>query len=120
MLANKSGFTLIELLIALSVFAILAGITSSTLFYVFNTRTRLMIQADKMDELQMAFILLEKTISQAAVRPIYSENMQRFAPLIGNFNYVEFTHAGINQITSGEKNSSLRRVAFVCVNHNLI
>ena len=53
-MTRVKGFTLIEILIALTVFAILATITSSTLYYAFNTRTRVNEQSERLSTLQLA------------------------------------------------------------------
>ncbi|NYQ85965.1 GspJ family T2SS minor pseudopilin variant LspJ, partial [Escherichia coli] len=69
MIKNK-GFTLIEILIALTVFAILATITSSTLYYAFNTRTRVNAQAERLNALQLAISIIQQDTSQTVERAI--------------------------------------------------
>jgi general secretion pathway protein J len=114
------GFTLIEILIALSIFAILATITSSTLYYAFNTRTRVNAQADQMSKLQLAISIVQQDILQIAERAIRGNDMRLFPVFIGQAHYVEFTRDGLTNPQSREKRSTLKRVAFACEEGKLI
>lgn len=113
------GFTLIEILIALAVFAILATITSSTLYYAFNTRIRVNEQSKHLDSLQLAVSLLQQDITQIIDRPIRSNEMRLVSAFIGRSNYVEFTRDGDTNPQSMEKRSTLKRIAYLCQNHTL-
>ncbi|WP_133135451.1 GspJ family T2SS minor pseudopilin variant LspJ [Legionella rowbothamii] len=117
---KKSGFTLIEVLIALAVFAILASITSSTLYYAFNTRTRVNEQSERLSALQLTISIVQQDISQTAERAIRGNDMRLFPIFIGRPDYVEFTRDGDVNPGSVEKRSSLKRVALVCQNNSLL
>ncbi|MDR3501960.1 MAG: GspJ family T2SS minor pseudopilin variant LspJ [Legionella sp.] len=117
---KESGFTLIEVLIALAVFAILASITSSTLYYAFNTRTRVNEQSERLSGLQLAISIVQQDISQTAERAIRGNDMRLFPIFIGRPDYVEFTRDGDVNPGSVEKRSSLKRVALVCQNGSLL
>ncbi|MBA2647990.1 MAG: GspJ family T2SS minor pseudopilin variant LspJ [Legionella sp.] len=114
------GFTLIELLIALMIFAILATITASTLYYAFNNRARVNIQAKRLSTLQLAIGLIQQDCLQAQERAIRTNNMQLIPEFVGRKNYFELTREGNINPQSMEKRSTLRRIALLCVNNHLI
>ncbi|AWN74491.1 GspJ family T2SS minor pseudopilin variant LspJ [Legionella anisa] len=114
------GFTLIEILIALTIFAILATITSSVLYNAFTTRARVNEQSERLNELQLAISLIQQDTRQTVERPIRSNEMQLLPAFIGQKNYVEFTRDGNINPGSIEKRSTLKRVAYVCQQGALI
>lgn len=116
---NK-GFTLLEILIALTIFAILATITSSSLYYAFNTRNLVNIQANRLNELQLAISIIEQDTLQIADRAIRGNEMREFPLLVGQSEYVEFTRDGIVNPQNLEKRSTLKRVALLCIDGSLI
>ncbi len=111
---QNKGFTLIELLIALTLFAILATITSSSLYYAFNTRTKVNLQADRLSELQLAISMIEQDTAQVVARATRGNEMRLFPTLIGQPHYVEFTRDGLINPNSLEQRSTLKRVAYLC------
>lgn len=117
---TSRGFTLIEILIALAIFALLASITSSSLYYAFNTRTRVNEQSNQLSELQMAISIMQQETTQAIERSIQSADEHSFPVFIGQSRYVEFTHDGIVNPQYNEQRSTLKRVALLCVNGNFI
>ena len=119
MKANK-GFTLVELLIALAVFAILATITTSTLYYAFRTRTHVNEEADRLNKIQLAISIIQQDTKQALERPIRGNEMRLFAAFIGQDHYAEFTRDGNVNPDSLEQRSNLLRVAILCQNNNLV
>jgi general secretion pathway protein J len=114
------GFTLIEILIALTVFAILATITSSTLYYAFTARTRVNEQAERLNALQLAISIIQQDISQTVDRPIRGNEMRLFPGFIGQTQYLEFTRDGVINPESIEKRSTLKRIALVCQEGKLL
>lgn len=114
------GFTLIEILIALTVFAILATITSSTLYYAFTARTRVNEQADRLNTLQLAVSIIQQDISQIIERPIRGNEMRLFPAFVGQPQYLEFTRDGVINPGSIEKRSNLKRIALVCQDNKLL
>lgn len=114
MMRLDKGFTLIEILIALTVFAILATITSSSLYYAFDTRTRVNIQAEHLNSLQLAVSLIQQDISQVVERAIRGNEMHLFPIFVGQPQYMEFTRDGNFNPQSVDKRSSLKRIALVC------
>lgn len=117
---NIKGFTLIEILIALTVFAIIAGITSSTLYYAFNTRSRVNEQSDHLSILQLAVSLIQQDTAQTADRAVRANDLRLFPVFIGRSDYMEFTRDGDINPGSIEKRSTLQRVAYVCQANALI
>lgn len=114
------GFTLIEILIALMIFAILATITSASLYNTFNTRARVNEKVQRLSGLQLAMSLLQQDFLQALERPIRSNDMQLLPAFVGEPNMVEFTRDGNINPNSMEKRSSLKRIALVCQGNRLI
>lgn len=114
------GFTLIEILIALTIFAILATITSSTLFYAFNSRTRVNIQADRLNALQLAVSLIQQDTKQIVERAVRGNDMRLFPVFVGQPQYLELTRDGVVNPNNFEKRSTLGRVALTCENDKLL
>lgn len=117
---SKQGFTLIEVLIALSVFAILATITSTALYHAFNTRARVNQQADKLNALQLAISILSRDTEQVVERRIRGNEMRLFPSFVGLPRYYEFTRDGFINPDALEARSTLKRVALICKNNQLI
>lgn len=115
-----SGFTLIEILIALTVFAILATITSSSLYYAFNARTRVNAQAEQLNTLQLAVSIIQQDISQTVERAVRGNEMRLFPVFVGQTQYLEFTRDGSVNPQSVDKRSTLKRVALVCEDGKLL
>ncbi|MDI9819496.1 MULTISPECIES: GspJ family T2SS minor pseudopilin variant LspJ [unclassified Legionella] len=114
------GFTLLEILIALSVFAILATITASTMYYAFNIKERVIQQADRLNNLQLAMILIERDTTQVIPRPVRGNDMHLFPAFAGQPQYLEFTRDGIVNPGSAEKRSTLKRIAYICRANQLL
>lgn len=117
---KTSAFTLIEVLIALVVFAILATITSSAMYYAFTTRSRVTEQAERLMTLQLAITLIERDIQQIANRPTRGDQMHLSPAFTGEKEYVEMTRGGLTNPGSSEKRSTMKRIAILCRNGQLI
>lgn len=114
------GFTLIEILIALSVFAILAAVTSSSMYYAFNARARVSAQADRLNALQLTIALLQQDTQEIATRSIHANELYFFPALIGRKDYIEFIRGGLPNPNGTEKRSTLKRIAWLCKSNQLI
>jgi general secretion pathway protein J len=118
---NKNkGYTLLEIMIALAVFAILATITASSMQQAFSTRARVNVQANQLNNLQLALTLITKDTEQLLERAIRGDEMHDFPPFIGQENYLEFTRGGLVNPEGIELRSTLQRVAYLCMNRKLI
>ena len=117
---KKQGFTLIEILIALTIFAVLATITSSTLYYAFTTRTQVNLQANRLNQLQLAISIIQQDTIQIIDRAIRGNEMRLFPVMVGQSEYVEFTRDGVTNPQSVNKRSSLKRIALVCLDGKLV
>ena len=117
---NFKGFTLIEILIALTVFAILAAITSSSLYYAFNTRTRVNAQAERLNALQLAVSIMQQDTTQAVARAVRGNDLHVFPIFVGQPQYLELTRDGNVNPKSLEKRSTLKRIALVCMEGKLL
>lgn len=117
---KKNGFTLIEIMIALVVFAILASITASSMYYAFETRKRVTRQADALGMIELALSFIQQDTRQAITRSSLGNELHIFSPFIGQTSYIEFTRDGFINPTDAEHRSSLLRIAYLCKKHQLI
>lgn len=117
---KRQGFTLLEVLIALTLFAILAAITTSSMYHAFNTRARVNEKADRLASLQLALSLIKQDTEQVAARGIQDSEHHPLPVFIGRSDYVEFTRGGLINPNGLEKRSSQQRVALRCAHHQLI
>ncbi len=70
MMRRQSGFTLLELIIAIGIFATMSAMAYAGLNSVMNTRAHADIQADRLAQLQKAFLIIGRDIEQAIDRPV--------------------------------------------------
>ncbi len=67
---TQRAFTLIEVLVAIAIFAVVAGISYSTLDSYIAQRERLVGHYGKLERLQRFFILLERDFQSVLKRPV--------------------------------------------------
>ena len=80
---RRGGFTLLELLVSLAIFALLATMAYTALNMVLNMRKEVEKRADRLTELQTAFMVMERDIEQAIARPIRDDLGDEQAALKG-------------------------------------
>jgi general secretion pathway protein J len=114
------GYTLIEVMVALTIFALLAAITSSTLYHSFNIRERVNTQANQLNTLQISLTLLSRDTAQIIERAVIGEEMHLFPPFVGQPKYVEFTRGGIMNPNGVARKNTLKRIAYVCTKNELL
>ena len=114
------GYTLLEILIALAVFAILSTITASAMYNAFDTRSRVNIQANQLNVIQLALTIIEKDTEQIVERAANGNDMRVYPPFVGHKTYLEFTRGGLVNPNNIEARSTLKRIAYVCNGKKLI
>ncbi|MDP3561907.1 MAG: GspJ family T2SS minor pseudopilin variant LspJ [Legionellaceae bacterium] len=117
---TNRGFTLIEIVIALVIFATIAVLTSSVLYQSFQTRERMTVQSDRLQQLQLALTLIQRDTVQLVARPVRGNEMHLFPPIIAQPTYVEFTRDGAANPMGIEHRSTLKRTAYLCQKGHLI
>lgn len=108
------GFTLLELLIALSVFSILSVMAYSGLRMVLNAKERTEEQANRLVELQTAFMFMERDFELAVGRSVRDTFGDRQPAMVGGgfgAAVVELTRSGYRNPT-GAPRSSMQRVGY--------
>jgi general secretion pathway protein J len=117
---REYGFTLLEIMVALTIFVILATITSTALYHAFDIKTRIAAQMQRINQLQQAITFIKRDTEQMLTRSIRGNEMRVFPPFIGQAHYLEFTRSGIVSPEMIKPHSTLKRVAFLCKEKQLI
>lgn len=110
--AHQHGFTLIEILIALSIFAILASITSGVLYHTFQLQERVEQSSARFNDISLALAIVRNTTEQSIARPVRGNEMLLFPAFIGQSHYAEWSYADVNVERMGlacEKNRLIQR-----------
>lgn len=119
---KQSGFTLLELLVAIGIFALLAAMAYGGLNNVMIARKITTEHAERLSQLQMAFLWLGRDIEQAIDRPIRDEYGDSRGALLGvetGQYQLELTHTGWRN-PAGRARSNLQRVAYGVRDGNLM
>ncbi len=117
---KNNGFTLLEVLIAVFIFTIVSLIMVSGLRTVLNSQAVTEKQADKLANLQFAFLLMSRDIEQAINRPITSAKGSIEPSLIGTPTSLTFTHAGVSNPEGKLQRSTLQRTQYELAKHVLL
>jgi len=81
--SQQKGFTLLEMVIAMGIFALMSAMAYSGLNSVMNTRAHADIQADRLAQLQKAFLIIGRDIEQAIERPVRDNYADELEPISG-------------------------------------
>jgi general secretion pathway protein J len=121
------GFTLIEILVALLILAIIATLSITGLQAIIISDKRQIEITDQLAELQFAYVLIQRDISQAINRPILDGSYESRPGLLGTSGLgerfmsdipvtgeilLEFTRAGVPNPQQLTERSTLQRVAY--------
>lgn len=106
---HAQGFTLLEILIALSIFSVMAVISTVALYNVFHTQEAINNESQALAELQLASIRIKHDINQLINRPIRFEKSS-----------IEFTTGGNINPLAIIKQSTLIRVKYVLKKNQLL
>ena len=119
---KQNGFTLLELLVALGIFAVLAAMAYSGLNSVMTARQVTNQHADRLSQLQMAFLWLGRDVEQAIDRLIRDEYGVEQPAMLGvetGRYQLELTRTGWRN-PAGRARSNLQRVAYGIRDGNLM
>ncbi len=116
---GKAGFTLIEILIALSIFSIMAVMSSTVLYTTFNARDKTTEHAIRLSKLQVAMVLIERDFSQIVNQPISVASISQ-AGVVGLSEEIKFSRGGVINPLFEEKRSTIGRVKYFLDNNKLI
>ncbi|MCH9757238.1 MAG: type II secretion system minor pseudopilin GspJ [Gammaproteobacteria bacterium] len=114
------GYTLIEVIIALAIFAILGTLSVGLLSRAFDTKARLAAQIEPLSDVQLAVIRITQDASQIVARPVRDHDMKKTPAFTTTTNGIEFTRGGFIQLDKTISQSTLRRIALSCENHQLV
>ena len=117
---HTQGYTLIEIMVALAVFAILATLTATSMYHAFNTRARVSAQADQLNTLQLALMVVGRDVEQIISRSVRGNDMHLFPEFVGQSQYIEFTRGGVVNPNGEEQRSTLKRIAYICSEGRLV
>lgn len=119
---KQSGFTLLELLVAIGIFALLAAMAYGGLNNVMTARKVTTQHAERLSQLQMAFLWLGRDIEQTVDRPIRDEYAEVQPAMLGvetGRYQLELTRTGWRN-PAGRTRSNLQRVAYGLRDGNLL
>jgi general secretion pathway protein J len=117
---NQGGYTLIEVIVALALFAIVSTLSATIIRQAFDTRAHLVASTDRLNTVELVAALLQRDTAHMINRAIRSTDKQLFPPFVGEANYVEFTRGGVVNPNAMDQRSTLKRVAWLCENQQLI
>ncbi len=112
---RQRGFTLLELVVAIAIFGLMAAMAYGGLNSVLNTRDHADHQADRLAEIQKAFTIIGRDITQAVNREARDNYGSETLPLLGG----GYGSAVLELSRTGRRNplaqprSSLQRVAYL-------
>ncbi|MBI3562650.1 MAG: type II secretion system minor pseudopilin GspJ [Gammaproteobacteria bacterium] len=115
------GFTLFELLVAMSIFAIISYMAYSGLRNIMDAKTQTQQAADRLGELQLAFLRIGDDVTEVVPRTIRGEYGETRAAFIGaelGDIRLEFTRTGVRNPAHALR-SVMQRVGYGVKDHTL-
>lgn len=107
-----SGFTLLEILIALFIFSIVSLILAGALRRVIDANTRTTVHAERLNQLQVALLLMSRDVEQAVSRPVFNAAGRPEKEFVGTPTVFAFTHAGSADAAGAATRSGLQRTRY--------
>ncbi len=120
MKTRTSGYTLVEVVVALAIFALVSTLSVGIIKQAFDTRAHLIATNERMNAVELAISLIQRDAAHITNRAIRSTNNQLLPPFVGEANYVEFTRNGVVNPNALSTRSTMKRVALLCENEQLI
>ena len=117
---KKNGFTLLEILIALFIFTIVSLIMVSALHNSMTNQSETEKKSARLNELQIALILVSRDIEQVINRPIMNSKNVLENAFIGTPNTITFTRAGLANPFGQLSRATLQRVRYSLKKNNFI
>ncbi len=120
--SRQKGFTLLELVIAIGIFALMSAMAYGGLNSVMNTRAYADVQADRLAQLQKAFLIIGRDIEQAIARPVRDNYADVLKPISGGgygSSILELSRTG-RANPMAQQRSHLLRVAYAVQEDQLL
>jgi general secretion pathway protein J len=118
---RQRGFTLLELVVAIAIFGLMSAMAYGGLNSVLNTRDYADRQAERLAEVQKAFTIIGRDITQAVNREARDNYAGELLPLLGGgygSAVLELSRTG-RRNPLGQQRSSLQRVAYLLADGGL-
>jgi general secretion pathway protein J len=119
--SSNKGFTLLELLVSLSIFAFISAMAYGGMSQVMTQRVKTEEKADKLQQLQITYTILDRDFSQLVNRSVRNAYGNTLGALVGSdgIEGVEFTRSG-HANPAGFRRSSLQRVRYISEDEKLL
>ena len=116
---SKKGFTLIEILIAMTIFAIMATITSLTLSSIFSTRQRVQSHANSLAAIQYFYHLAHQDIAHIRAKAMFNKQHRPMGSLIGRLDSFTLTRDQFMDIKKSTAHFKMQRIGYQFENGQL-
>ncbi len=120
-ISTSKGFTLLELLVSLSIFAFISAMAFGGMSQVMTQRALTEEKADKLQQLQITYTIMDRDFSQLIDRPVRNAYGNSLGALVGSdgIEGVELTRSGYAN-PAGFRRSALQRVRYISEDEKLL
>jgi len=114
-IAKQAGFTLFELLVAMAIFGVVSFMSYTGLAQILETRQQLSISQDRLANIQLAFLNLERDIQHIVKRPVRNSFGDYVGEVVGDelADYRLVLTRGGRHVPKDFPVSTLMRVGYV-------